>query len=169
MRRSAIALAAIVALASLSGCGSGDVQAADPGTGESAILPLPSQIAGLRVVAETLSEEDLAKIDRPYVDTISVFSLREKDLLRATIQIARFNRVARPDDNEFRGSIIGVLGGRRPVELNVGGTTINATAGTAQNIFAWFSGRGMFVLSVQQDYPFPRTLLRRLIDLDLKL
>lgn len=169
MTRAALgALLIALALGSLSAC-SREVEVVGPGEASGAALPLPTQLVGLTVQPEAISPKDLEKIDRPYVDSLAVFGLRDGELLRATLQVARFNSVARPEDSDFRRSIIGVIGGRTPFELNVGGQTVNATTGTSQSIFSWFEGRGMFVLSIQQDYEFPRTLLRRLIDLDLEL
>jgi hypothetical protein len=162
------AAAAAISLVLLASCSSNDVAAEDE-QATAASLNLPTQIVGLKVVPEELEEEDLDKVDRPYVDNLAVFSLREGKLLRATLQVARFNRAARPDDDAFRGQILGLLGGQQPFDINVGDTEVNTTTGTGQNVFAWFGGRGMFILSVQQDYPFPRTLLRRLIDRDLEL
>lgn len=168
VKKAVFAFAAFVLLAgSFSSCSSNDIEASEPTTAAS--LNLPAQIVGLKLVAESLDEEDLDKIDRPYIDNLAVFSLREGKLLRATLQVARFNRAARPEDSSFRGQIIGVLGGQRPYEMLVDDTQVHATAGTGQNIFAWFGGRGMFILSVQRDYPFPRTLLRRMIERDLSL
>ena len=164
----ALAAAAAMMLTFSVSCGGDDIAASDE-TATAASLNLPAQIVGLRVVPEELEEEDLDKIDRPYVDNLAVFSLREEKLLRATLQVARFNRVARPDESAFRGQILGLLGGQRPFDITVGDTEVNATTGTGQNVFAWFGGRGMFILSIQQDYPFPRTLLRRLIERDLEL
>lgn len=167
MRRLA-GLALVGLLLTGAACGDDEVDAAaqEP---TAASLDLPAQIVGLSVQPEQISAGDLEQIDRPYVDSIAVFSLREDKLLRATLQVSRFNRLARPEDSDFRGSIIGVLGGQRPYELTVEDTEVTATTGTSQSIFAWFGGRGMFVLSVQQDYPFPRTLLRRLVERDLEL
>jgi hypothetical protein len=39
------------------------------------------------------------------------------------------------------------------------------SAGTEQNIFSWFDPKGFYVLSVRGDYPFSRTLVRRLVEL----
>jgi hypothetical protein len=41
------------------------------------------------------------------------------------------------------------------------------TTGNDQNIFMWFADRGFFVLSVRDDYEFPRTLLRRLVEMEI--
>lgn len=169
MRRAAALFAAATAtLLLLGACGADDVVVSE-NNASSASLRLPQQIVGLRLVPEPIKAATLDKIDRPYIDNLSVFSLREDKLLRATLQVARFNRLARPEDSSFRGEIIGVIGGRRPFEITIGDTTVNATTGTGQSIFSWFGGRGMFILSVQQDYPFPRTLLRRLVERNLEL
>jgi hypothetical protein len=169
VRKAAALLAAATAtLLLLGACASGDVEVSD-NNATAASLRLPQQIVGLRLVPETIKAATLEKIDRPYIDNLAVFSLRDGKLLKATLQVARFNRLARPDDASFRGEIIGVLGGQRPFEITIGDKTVNATTGTGQSIFSWFGGRGMFVLSVQQDYPFPRTLLRRLVERDLEL
>jgi hypothetical protein len=44
-----------------------------------------------------------------------------------------------------------------------------ATTAAEQTVFVWFDEEGMFVLSVQKDFKFPRTLLRRMIDLELSI
>jgi hypothetical protein len=167
-RAAALLAAAALSIGLASSCGNGDVAAEDEEATASS-LNLPAQVVGLKLVPEQLEEEDLQTIDRPYIDNLAVFSLREGELLRATLQVARFNRAARPEDDGFRGQILGLLGGQRPFDIVVGDTEVNATTGTSENVFAWFGGRGMFILSVQQDYPFPRTLLRRLIERDLEL
>lgn len=132
------------------------------------VISFPAQVAGLTVQAEDVSEV-VEEIQRPYVDSLAMFSFREDELLRATLQMARFNRLARPDDPSFRRSITGLLGGSRPLELRVGDTNVYSTSGNKQDVFIWFTDEGFFVLSVHQDYVFPRTLLRRVIDQDISL
>ncbi len=141
------------------GCGSGSPSGAavDP-----ARIRLPDQIAGLRVVPESVKGE-LKGIDKPFVDTVAVFSLREDELLRASLQVSRFNAAAEPDDPEFTRSIAASIGGSAPREYRVGSEDVFATAASDQIIFTWFRDNGMFVLAVQKDFKFPRTLLRRLL------
>jgi hypothetical protein len=166
-RTLALASACLLALGACSGDepvrvlpGGGDVRAP--------VISFPSQVAGLTVKAEDVSEV-VEEIRRPYVDSLAMFSFREDELLRATLQMARFNRLARPRDPSFRRSITGLLGGSRPLELRVGEQTVFSTSGNRQDVFMWFTDKGFFVLSVHQDYVFPRTLLRRVIDQDISL
>lgn len=165
MRLAWAALAAVCILGSAS-CSSGakEVEAKT----SAARLELPQQIVGLTVGAEKIGA-GLEKVVRPYVDTVAVFSLREDDLLRASLQVNRFNRAARPEDSEFRESIIATIGGTAPIKLRVNEDRVYATASSDQAVFTWFRGEGMYVLAVQKDFQFPRTLLRRFIDLELSV
>ncbi len=163
MRKTVAVLGSLLLAAAFS-CGGGaeelDAKAA------AATLRLPQQIVGMRVKAEKIGS-GLKKVERPYVDTVAVFSLREEGLLRASLQVNRFNRAARPGDRDFRESIVATIGGTAPVRLRVGEDRVYATTASDQFLFTWFKGSGMFVLAVQKDFTFPRTLLRRLINLDL--
>ncbi len=129
-------------------------------------LQIPQQLVGLKVGPEKVGES-LKKIARPNVDTVAVFSMREDELLRASLQVNRFNRAARPDDREFREGIIGTMGASTPLALRVGDKTVFATTASEQTVFVWFDEGGMFVLTVQKEFEFPRTLLRRTLELDL--
>ncbi|MBW3588180.1 MAG: hypothetical protein KY429_02040 [Actinobacteria bacterium] len=140
-------------------------------------VSIPSQVLGLQVSQEDVRGK-IEEVQRSYLSAAGLFSLREGDLLRATLQVGRFNRSARPSEPSFQRSIIGLMGASVPEEITihqVGGdrtlieTTVYATSGTDQNVFVWFGERTMYVLSVHQDYLFPRTLLRRLVQLDVQL
>lgn len=128
-------------------------------------VTIPSQVLGLNVQAEDISKQ-LKSTRRPYLDNVGLFSLREKDLVRATFQISRFNDLARPDDPTFRNSIIGLLGSSKPQKVQVGGDVVYVTTGNEQSIFVWFREKGFFVLTCHQQYEFPRTLLRRMLQLE---
>ncbi len=136
------------------------------GTVEAAGIRIPKQILGLLVQSEDITKE-AAGIERSYIDSNGMFSMREDELLRATLQVSRLDRFARPESEGFRRSIASLLGGTTPTQIKVGDTLVNSTAGNKQNIYVWFRERGMFVLSIHQDYEFPRTLLRRVVSLDL--
>ena len=163
--KSLLAVVGAACLLAAGACGSGGVDdanaAADP-----ARLSLPQQVLGLVVTPEDIQGQ-LEEIERPYVDSVAVFSLREEDLLRASLQVARFNRAARPEDSSFRQSIVSTIGGSAPQEYRVGDGPVYATTASDQIVFTWFEDDGMFVLGVQKDFEFPRTLLRRLIESDL--
>ncbi len=159
MRRVLVA-GALLALAAV-GCGGGGVE--DTAAAGPAQANLPQQILGLRVKPEDISN-NLKAIKRPYVDSVAVFSLRDGDLLRASLQVSRFNGAARPKDPDFIGTIVSTIGGAAQESIRVSNETVYATTASDQIVFTWFRGHGMFVLAVQRQYEFPRTLLRRLID-----
>lgn len=136
-------------------------------TVESSGIVIPSQIIGLTVAPEDVAQK-LEGIERSYIDSLGMFSMRDGELLRATLQVSRLSRIARPNSPGFRRSIIELLGGSTPVLLEIGNVTVFSTSGNKQNVFSWFRGRGMFVLSIHQDYEFPRTLLRKVVSLEVK-
>ena len=132
-----------------------------------AVATLPSQILGLRVVEENVTSE-IKGINETYLDSLGLFSFREADdLLRATLQIGRFNEVAEPQRRRFRDAIIAQLGSTVPLRLRVGDDDVWLTSGTEQSIFSWFDDEGFYVLSVRSDYAFPRSLLRKLLEIDV--
>ena len=130
-------------------------------------LRIPSELVGLRVGTEDISRQT-AKVKNSYADNIGMFSLREGDLLRATLEVAHLNALARPNNKGFQQSIVQLLGGSTPIPIRIGQITIYSTSGNKQNIFAWFNGRAMFVLTIHQDFEFPRTLLRKVVVLELR-
>lgn len=142
---------------------------ADTGAGfvEGSGIRIPKQVLGLVVQPEDIRKE-AAGIKQSYVESNGLFSMRDDELLRATLQVSRLSRFARPQSEGFRKSISALLGGTTPSQLRVGDTSVSTTAGNKQNIFVWFRGRGMFILSIHQDYEFPRTLLRKVVSLDLQ-
>lgn len=158
-------LAALFVLLGSMACATGTENAkAAPGPAE---LSIPGQILGLRVVPEDVQGQ-LGNVKRPYVDTVAVFSLRDEDLLRASLQVSRFNRAARPEDADFRRDIVSTIGGSAQNEYRVGDDTVYTTSASDQIVFVWFERNGMFVLAVQRDFPFPRTLVRRLVSSRLR-
>lgn len=164
MRRR-LAVWGVIVAAVGAGCSASDAQITqEPGR---AVVRIPSQLVGLTVQQEDIGE-GLVEIDRPYVDSVAVFSLREPDeLLQATLQVSRFNSRARPNDAGFRGSIVSTVGSTKPQEIRVGDVMVSATSAASQEVFVWFTDDGFFVLSVSKDFPFPRTLLRRALNLEL--
>jgi hypothetical protein len=158
--RKVLLAGAVLALATIA-CGSGGI--AQSGAKSPAQVSLPSQVLGLRVQPEDIASK-LTSIKRPYVDAVAVYSLRDGDLLKASLQMNRFNGAARPKDSNFIGSIVSTIGGAASQQYRVSTEDVYVTTASDQEIFVWFRGSGMFVLAVQKSFPFPRTLLRRLLD-----
>lgn len=164
MRRMAVAAFALLMVAAACGDGSNAETITRP---SAAVVNLPSQLVGLRVVRENVGAE-LRGVSASYLDSLGLFSFREKsNLLRASLQIGRFNEEARPNQRRFRDAVIAQLGATIPVRIRVGDTDVWLSQGTDQSIYTWFSGNAFYVLSVRSDYPFPRTLLRKLVEEDL--
>lgn len=128
---------------------------------------LPATVLGLEVVEENV-RGDIKGLSRAYLESVGLFSFRENDdLLRATLQIGRFNDVAPNELERFRDSIIGQLGASVPIELRVGDDRVFLAAGGEQSVYTWFDDEGFYALSVRSDYPFPRTMVRRLVGIDI--
>lgn len=172
-RRTAVrrVLALLVAACALtaSACSSSS-EAETPGTPAPASayeVKLPQRLLGLRVVSENI-RANLSRIQQSYLRGVGLFSFREgDDLLRATLQVGAFNDVADSKKADFRDAIIGQLGSSVPIPLRVGERTVYLSTGSDQNIFSWFDEKGFYVLSVRSDYAFPRTMMRRLLNMEL--
>lgn len=151
-------------------CGGGSDVSAVANADEDVFVRLPSQILGLEVVTESISE-GVQRSEQPFIDQVGLFGLRagEEDLLRGTLQISRFTEKARPEESEFRGAILNRVGGTAPRRVHVGGTDVFITTGPNQTVFIWFQENGFFVLTAHTTYDFPRTLLRTILDQDIEL
>jgi hypothetical protein len=110
---------AACALLLLAACGEGS-EAVERRPASKAVVSLPSQVLGLKVVEENVTS-DIRGVSGTYVDSVGLFSFREgNDLLRATVQIGRFNEVAEPRKQRFRDAIIAQLGATTPTRLRIG-------------------------------------------------
>lgn len=126
---------------------------------------LPDQILGLKVAQEDISSSVNALKGRTYLESLGLFSMRQGDLLRATLQVGRFNSLARTKSKEFRREIAGLAGS--PEELRMGTTEVSQITGNQQTSYIWFEREGLFVLTVHREFPFGRTLLRKLVEMKL--
>jgi hypothetical protein len=158
----------LVALVSAS-CGGTESSAATSTPRRPAQIELPSVLLGLNVDSEDIASQ-VKQSEQPYVDSVGLFAFRKgKDVLEATLQVSRFTPDARPESADFRGSIISRIGGASPRQVRIDNERVFLTSGRNQVVFIWFKERGFFVLTVRRDYPFPRTLVRRLIDMKLSV
>jgi hypothetical protein len=169
VRRTSLRLVAgcLLAAVSLTACSSDDPEPARNVTAEPSSARLPAKVLGLEVVEEKVGQ-NISDVQRTYLRSIGLFSFREgDDLLRATLQVSEFNEVAPNERERFRDSVIGQLGTSVPIELRVGEEKLFLAAGGEQNIYAWFDDHGFYALSVRSDYPFPRTMVRKLLGLEI--
>jgi hypothetical protein len=162
LARAALGLALGVLMVAGAACG-GNANAVGgrDGSGVRAIPDdlVPGELMGLTVTAEDMSET-IAGTERTYLDGVGLFALREKDLVKATLQVSRFNDDADYDNNGFRRALVNQIGGTNPRLVRLGDDSIFLTTGTKQRIFVWFEDAYMFVLAVRDDFDRPRGLLR---------
>ena len=160
-----VVAAALVAPA----CGRSDASEAK-GTAGKAVASLepgsiPAELLGLTVQKEDVAGT-VAQVDSAFIDGLGLYSLRDDDLVQATLQVSRFNKEADTGSSEFRQAIVNQIGSARPRAYRLGSRTVYLTTGTKQSIAIWFTGRYMFVLASRSDYDQPRTLLRRALELE---
>ena len=127
---------------------------------------MPEQILGLGVIQEDISSDITEVRSATYISSVALFSFREGDLLQASLQVASLNNLAKPHLESFRKQVAGLMGGSSLEELRIGTYKVYMTSGQQQIVYTWFKGRGYFVLTVRRAYPFRRTLLRKLLDLE---
>lgn len=128
------------------------------------VSALPTEILDLRVAAEPVKALETAR--RSYVEEIGLFSLRDGELVEATLQVAKFNAKARPRERKFQLSVVNKIGGTVPRRVRMGDRQVYFTTATKQTVAAWFDEDRLYVLSIREDYPFPRTLVRATLDLE---
>ncbi|HVW33190.1 MAG TPA: hypothetical protein VHL53_11675 [Acidimicrobiia bacterium] len=158
---------AALAAAALAGCTRSDAAVTPtPGPAVKALdVPgLPSDLLGLRITREDVGA-DLAKVNKAYVQALSLYSLRRDDLVMATLQVSRFNPGADVNSEHFRQTVVNQIGARAPRTVRLGAQTVYLTTGTKQSIAVWFKGPTLFVLATRADYDEPRTLLRRTLEI----
>lgn len=128
---------------------------------------LPGEVAGLKVTTEDVSAQ-LVGVKRAFVDRVGLFGLRRADLLVSSLQVSRFNSAAQVSSADFQSSVLARIGSTVPRLYILSGRRVFLTSGNKQTVAVWFRGRSMFVLSVRQDYPTPRSLVRQMLDLTEK-
>ena len=99
----------------------------------------------------------------PFVTDVGVWSLREGERLRATIEVARFAPDASPGRRSFQRSIIAQMGQSTPRIRRTGDTRVYIISANKQALYVWFTGIHLVVLSTSAEYRSPRSLLRAAI------
>jgi hypothetical protein len=130
-------------------------------------LDLPAlgdHVLDLQVQPETAKVSALKGVSRPYVDGIGLFSLRSDAQLEATLQVSRFTSRADVKSAKFRDSVIRQIGSTEPQQFRMGDKAVWLTTGRRQSVAVWFRDKNLFILSIRDDYPQPRTLLRTVLE-----
>jgi hypothetical protein len=169
MRRALVTGLLVVAGLTLSSCGPTDpaVKRAEAREIKALDAPgVPGTLHGLRVKRENVKDA-LESAQRPYLESLALFSLRDGDRLMATLQIGHFAEDARWRDSEFRSSLLLTIGGSAPRKLRMGDQEVFLSSGDRQALGIWFKGRDLYILSSREDYDFPRGLLRDATELEV--
>ncbi len=123
---------------------------------------LPQTLAGLDVHVEGVKNL-LAETQNSYVGAVGLYSLRQNNLVIATLQISKLTDKFDYKSEKQRSLLASKVGGARPELHRLGSQTVYLTQGLRQSLSVWFYGRYLFILSARQDFDKPRTLLREAV------
>lgn len=169
LRRRALWAAALAMTAGLlAGCGEADTVAGRQGAEVTPVNAgaVPSTLLNMTVTQEE-SSEYVKEIDRTYLEQFSLFSIREGDLLQATLQISKFTDDADYTSASFRARVVDRVGAAKAQLFRMGDHELYMTVGTKQQIGVWFDGPYMYVMSVRDDFKTPRALVREALRIKL--
>jgi hypothetical protein len=162
MRRVLLAVAIAVGAAA---CGGRD------GNGDTVVIQqlsadvLPSKLLGLNVELEDVAAR-VEGVERSYIESTGLFSLRDGDELKATLQISTFNDEAKID-RKFRLAVVDQIGATKPRSFRMGDDTVYLTSSKRQGVAIFFRPRSFVVLSTLDTFDQGRSLLREILELDL--
>lgn len=134
---------------------------AEPAPADIPVDAVPTTIGGL-----TSAPEDITPLvkkhlgPKSYLTSTRLWSLRDGQRLRGTLQVGKLVPDAEPRSREFQRLVvarIGQAGARRRV---VGDTSLWVTVSNEQALYIWFRPQHVLILSVAGDFPKPRALLR---------
>ncbi|HUR49812.1 MAG TPA: hypothetical protein VMY88_09860 [Acidimicrobiales bacterium] len=166
-------LLALALLAAMSACTGSPRAASVTGAGRTAAeVPtdlVPPSLVGLRTEQEDVSALEEEAGDDSYLASTRLWSLRENERLRATLQIGRFvpdaGGTGEKEERDFRLRIVSQIGQTAPRLRVLGGEDVYVTVANSQPVYVWFRSRLLFVLSVDKSVVEPRTLLREALEL----
>jgi len=126
----------------------------------------PSMLNGLLVAPEQVGPPPAGS--RPQLlDAIEFYSLRRPDKeLVATLEIGQFRPGTHVTSAAFQQSVAGQVGTQVPLEQQLGGETVFVTASRQVDLAVWFRDTRLFVLSIRNDYDFPKALIRAALGVD---
>ena len=168
MTRRCWGAAAAVAIASLLGACGGSTPEGVSGADIKPISAsrLPTEILGFEVHEEDV-KSNVARTDNAYISAVSVFSLRDENLVQATLQVSDLTKQFNIKSGKERASLADKIGGARSAPFHLGSDTVFITQGQRQRVAVWFRGRHLFVLTVRDAFDRPRSLIRAVLDLNV--
>ena len=160
--------AALVAVSIVVGACGNDAPKGVPGNKVKPIAArsFPSTILGLEVHEEDV-KNNLAEAKNTYASQASLYSLRNENIVVATLQAMKLTDKFDYKSAREREALAVKIGGGRAEDYRVGSDTVYITQGQRQRIALWFRGRDLFVLSVRQDFDRPRSLIRETLGINI--
>ncbi len=125
----------------------------------------PPEIQGLRTAAEDVAAT-IKESNQAYVEAVGLYSLREGDLLMATVQVSRFSKDAPLNSSRFTRTIVEQAAATQPKEVILDETSVYLARGTRQKSAIWFQDEHFYVLSIRDDFEQPRSLVRSILRLE---
>ena len=163
MRTRQVALTLALVLLAACGGGGDDAPVTVAQLGDDAV---PSSILGLRVETEDVTER-IENTDKPYVEAVGLFSLRDGKRLEATLQVSTFADDVDPEDETFRQSIVDQIGSTEAKAFRMADEIVYLTASKRQNVAIFFEDSSFVVLSTLETFEQSRALLREVMELNL--
>jgi len=120
---------------------------------------VPPSLLGLASKPEDVSRPMKQAGAKAYVSDIRLWSLREGDRLRATVEVGRFSADA-PDSASFRAHVAEQVGSAAARPRRIGQQFVYVSAGNRQVFYLWYRGQSFVLLGVPADAGIGRSLLR---------
>lgn len=118
---------------------------------------------GLDIAREDIGGSLAVQTGNTYVSEVGLYSLRDGDLLQATLQVNKLTKAARSTEPEFQQQVANQIGGTKVQAFVMGDRDVYRTSQRKQSITSWFEGDYFLILAVRDTYPTPRALLRELV------
>jgi hypothetical protein len=145
-------------------CGGGSKAATPRKVARLPATLVPGDLLGLTVALEK-TQTQTEGVKRPYIDAVGLYSLRKGPLLEATLEVGRFTKESDYKSRGFQGTVVSQIGSTEPKEFRMGSQPVWLTTGRRQSLAIWFKERYFFILTARDDYPTPRALLRRSLEI----
>ena len=163
--RRGVGVAALAVLLLGAACGGSSPK----GTAASDIKQLPEDALAGTYLGLIPQREDIGgslsnQEANAYIDSVGLYSLRNKQRLEATLQIAKLSSKARPNDVKFQQVVANQIGGTKVQAFVMGGRNVYRSSQRKQSLTSWFRGDYFMILSVRDTYDAPRSLLRILLE-----
>ena len=153
------ALGVVVVSAS---CGGGSAASAkkaapQPHVGAIPSSALPASLDGLALQSES-DRTVLTNTAGTYASAVGFWSLRQKHLVEATLEILKLSPTA-PQTIGFQTSLVNQITGGLPTEVRLSGHTVYLATGLGSGTSTWFDGSYLYILTTRSQFATPRSLL----------